>query len=57
MTGSYTAMLVARPARRSPGILVVDGTLVVMPMLWAVVDLLLSVVARGVGRTPAAALA
>ena len=54
MTGSYTAMLVARPMRRSPGTVVVDGTLVVVPVLWALVDLVASLVARGVGRMPAA---
>ena len=52
MTASYTAMLVARPMRRSPGTMLVDGTLVLVPVFWALVDLVASVVARGVGRMP-----
>ena len=53
MNGSYTVMLVARPARRSLGTALIDGTLVVVPVLWALVDLVATAVVRGAVRSPA----
>jgi hypothetical protein len=46
-------MLVARPARRSLRVAIVDGTLVVVPFLWAFVDLVVSHIVRGAVRSPA----
>ena len=54
MKGSYAAMLVARPVRRSLGITVVDGTLAVVPVFWSFVDLMASLMSRETGRTSAA---
>ena len=46
MDGSYTAMLVTRPPQRSLPLAVVDGTLVVMPLFWGLVDLVASAAVR-----------